>query len=53
MGCEAEERRKGKKQGRKKGKEFTDVAVEAFIRYLALGKWRESRTFKRRWSATN
>lgn len=41
MSGEAEERRKGKKQGRKKGQEFPDVAMEAFIRYLALEKWRE------------
>ena len=30
-----------KKQGRRKGKEFMDAALDAYVRYLALEKWRE------------
>ena len=38
-----ERRRRGKggKQGRRKSKEFMDAALEAYIRHLALQKWRE------------
>ncbi len=34
-------RRKGGKRGKKKGKEFMDAALDAYIRHLALEKWRE------------
>jgi hypothetical protein len=34
-------RRKGGKRGRRKSKEFMDAGREAFIRHVALGKWRE------------
>ena len=34
-------RRKGGKRGRRKSKEFMDAGREAFIRHIALGKWRE------------
>jgi hypothetical protein len=33
-------RRKGGKRGRKKNKEFMDAALDAYIRHLALEKWR-------------
>ncbi len=35
------ERQHGRKDGRRKGKEFMDAALDAYIRYLALQKWRE------------
>ncbi len=34
-------RRKGGKRGKRKGKEFMDAALDAYIRHLALEKWRE------------
>ena len=34
-------RRKRRKNGMPKGKEFMDAAREAFVRYVALEKWRE------------
>jgi hypothetical protein len=34
-------RRKGGKRGKQKGKEFMDAAIDAYIRHLALEKWRE------------
>lgn len=34
-------RRKGGKRGRKKSKEFMDAALDAYIRDLALEKWRQ------------
>ncbi len=34
-------RRRGGKRGRKKSKEFMDAALDAYIRDLALEKWRE------------
>lgn len=34
-------RRKGGKRGKKKGKEFMDAAIDAYIRHLALEKWRQ------------
>ncbi len=34
-------RRRGGKQGRRKSNEFMDVALDAYIRHLALEKWRE------------
>ena len=34
-------RRKRRKDGMPKGKEFLDAAREAFVRYVALEKWRE------------
>lgn len=34
-------KKRGGKKGRRKSKEFMDAAREAFIRYLALEKWRE------------
>ncbi len=34
-------RRKGGKRGKKKGKEFMDAALDAYIRDLALEKWRQ------------
>jgi hypothetical protein len=34
-------RRRGGKRGRRKSKEFMDAALEAYIRHLALDKWRE------------
>ncbi len=37
---EARRRRRGK-QGRRKQKEFMDAALEAYVRHLALQKWRE------------
>lgn len=36
-----EGRRRGKKRGRSKNKEFMDAALDAFIRDQALHKWRE------------
>ena len=34
-------RRKGGKRGKQKGKEFMDAALDAYIRDLALEKWRQ------------
>ncbi len=34
-------RRKGGKRGRKKSKEFMDAALDAYIRDIALEKWRQ------------
>jgi hypothetical protein len=34
-------RRKGGKHGRRKSKEFMDAAVDAYVRHVALQKWRE------------
>ena len=39
-GMEAQ-RRKGGKKGRRKSKEFMDAAMDAYMRHLALQKWRE------------
>ncbi len=36
-----ERRRKGGKRGRKKSKEFMDAAIDAYIRDIALEKWRQ------------
>jgi len=33
--------RRGGRQGRRKNKEFMDAAVDAYIRHLALEKWRQ------------
>ena len=33
--------RRGKGKGRRQGKEFMDAALDAYIRHLALQKWRE------------
>lgn len=35
------EPRRGGKRGRRKSKEFMDAALEAYVRHLALDKWRE------------
>jgi hypothetical protein len=37
---ETQRRRRGKR-GRRKNKEFMDAALDAYIRHLALEKWRE------------
>ncbi len=34
-------RRQGGKRGRRKSKEFMDAALDAYVRHLALDKWRE------------
>lgn len=34
-------RRKGGKRGKRKGKEFMDAAIDAYVRDLALEKWRQ------------
>jgi hypothetical protein len=44
LGIGMDEGRRGKpgrKGGRAEGKEFMDAAREAFVRYVALAKWRE------------
>ena len=38
---QARRRRRGKKGGRRKGKEFMDAALDGYIRDQALYKWRE------------
>ena len=35
------ERRRRRGKGRRQGKEFMDAALDAYIRHLALQKWRE------------
>ena len=35
------ERRRRRGKGRRQGKEFMDAALDAYIRHLALQKWRD------------
>ena len=37
----SERRRRRGKDGRRRGKEFMDAAMDAYIRHVALQKWRE------------